>query len=565
MKLQKKVPMRLTSPQNSSIPLPSLLGLITFLSYVFFNAHLPLTDPVETNYALTAKEMVLHNDWLSPTIYGNYWYDKPIFTYWMIMVSFKLFGISDFAARLPGTLASTASVIAMYYSAQSLFKSKTLGIYAAGILAFTLEFFYIGHAVVTDGFLLLFSIGIFALSYKGLTKENERAIIGAYCCAALGVLTKGPVAIVLPGLIALIYIGMRWLLYRKSPLVPLKQLTSWKGILVFLIIASPWYIAMYMTHGMNFINGFLGLQNVGRALISEHPKYNVWYFYLGITPILLLPWTPLIIYQTIKNKWTDSTNQFGIIWFLVVFLFYSLVATKYITYTFIGIIPLILWAARGMENIVVVGSYKLKLWLLWIPIDFLFLAAIIGSYYDDAIPSHRIIGAFIISHGIWFLMKVTKNKSIQILCTKLDNIYNSRIDATIVKGFITVLVLFIGISISVSSVLYKSSGLPVAQYVSESNRPIYTYGIYYTSLVYYTDKTPTFVTVPTHDDVRWTKGKNIMPNISEDELAKNLGTGHTPIMIVVPHKFYDEFEISPLAKFVTGSEAIEFGYIMYVN
>ena len=57
MKPQKKVPMRLTSPQNSSIPLPSLLGLITFLSYVFFNAHLPLTDPVETNYALTAKEM----------------------------------------------------------------------------------------------------------------------------------------------------------------------------------------------------------------------------------------------------------------------------------------------------------------------------------------------------------------------------------------------------------------------------------------------------------------------------------------------------------------------------
>lgn len=416
MKPQKKVPMRLTSPQNSSIPLPSLLGLITFLSYVFFNAHLPLTDPVETNYALTAKEMVLRNDWLSPTIYGNYWYDKPIFTYWMIMVSFKLFGISDFAARLPGTLASTASVIAMYYSAQSLFKSKTLGIYAAGILTFTLEFFYIGHAVVTDG--------------------------------------------------------------------------------------------------------FLGLQNVGRALISEHPKYNVWYFYLGITPILLLPWTPLIIYQTIKNKWTDSTNQFDIIWFLVVFLFYYLVATKYITYTFIGIIPLILWAARGMENIVVVGSYKLKLWLLWIPIDFLFLAAIIGSYYDDAIPSHRIIEAFIISHGIWFLMKVTKNKSIQILCTKLDNIYNSRIDATIVKGFITVLVLFIGISISVSSVLYKSSGLPIAQYASESNHPIYTYGIYYTSLVYYTDKTPTFVTVPTHDDVRWTKGKNIMPNISEDELAK---------------------------------------------
>ena len=77
------------------------LGLFLVAALLLFlgNASLLVTDSVESNYALTAKEMVLSGDWLSPQIYGHYWYDKPIMFYWLTALGFKLFGITEFAAR----------------------------------------------------------------------------------------------------------------------------------------------------------------------------------------------------------------------------------------------------------------------------------------------------------------------------------------------------------------------------------------------------------------------------------------------------------------------------------
>lgn len=75
------------------------------------------------------------------------------------------------------------------------------------------------------------------------------------------------------------------------------------GIFLFIILASPWYIAMYSIHGQEFISGFLGLHNMERALVSEHPKFNVWYYYLIIVPLALLPWTPAVIYRLKSIKW----------------------------------------------------------------------------------------------------------------------------------------------------------------------------------------------------------------------------------------------------------------------
>ena len=102
---------------------------------------------------------------------------------------------------------------------------------------------------------------------------------------------------------------------------------------------------MYSIHGEQFISGFLGLHNVDRALISEHPKFNVWYYYLLIVPLSLLPWTPVIVYHLKDLNWKDDFDLLGIIWFIVIVLFYSLVATKYLTYTLPAIIPCIIWAA----------------------------------------------------------------------------------------------------------------------------------------------------------------------------------------------------------------------------
>lgn len=79
-------------------------GLAALLLF-FGNGQLWITDSVESNYALTAKEMVLSGDWISPQIYSNYWYDKPIFFYWLTAAGFKIFGFNEFAARFfPGAV-----------------------------------------------------------------------------------------------------------------------------------------------------------------------------------------------------------------------------------------------------------------------------------------------------------------------------------------------------------------------------------------------------------------------------------------------------------------------------
>jgi family 39 glycosyl transferase len=78
-----------------------ILIVLIFSAIIYFmgNMYLSISDPVESNYALTAKEMLLNHNYLSPQIFGHYWYDKPIFYYWELIVAFKLFGISDFGAR----------------------------------------------------------------------------------------------------------------------------------------------------------------------------------------------------------------------------------------------------------------------------------------------------------------------------------------------------------------------------------------------------------------------------------------------------------------------------------
>lgn len=96
-----------------------LFGLALFCAILYFSGigQMAVTDPVEVNYTETAKEMLAAGDWLSPRIYGQYWYDKPVFFYWELMAAFKLFGITDFAARFFPALFATIGVYMTYFSA----------------------------------------------------------------------------------------------------------------------------------------------------------------------------------------------------------------------------------------------------------------------------------------------------------------------------------------------------------------------------------------------------------------------------------------------------------------
>ena len=299
-----------------------------------------VTDPVESNYVLTAKEMIAAGDYFSPRIYGHYWYDKPILFYWELILAFQVMGINDFAARFFPALFASVGVFMTYFFGRRLYSQK-IGFIAALILATSLEYWYLGHAIITDMTLFLTVSGTLICYYFGYTEQRSRYYYAAFSLAGLGVLTKGPIGFLLPGLIILLF-----LLWQRD----LKALLRWHmlgGFLLMLLLCAAWYLPMYLIHGQAFIDTFFGVHNGLRVTVPEHPRDDVWFYYLLIFLVGFFPWSfaglPTFIRNVHKRNFhltTDPKERFLIIWSLAVFVCFQSFATKYVTYTFPYMMPL---------------------------------------------------------------------------------------------------------------------------------------------------------------------------------------------------------------------------------
>lgn len=318
-----------------------LLALICIILFFAANDRLLITDPVESNYTETVKEMLAAGDWLSPRIYGNCWYDKPWLFYGELLVAFKWFGETSFAARFFPALFGVIGVLQTYWFAQKLY-SRRIGFLSGLILATTVEYFYLAKAVITDMTLLVAMDGALMLFYIAKTEQRSRLYYGAYILAGIAILTKGPVGLVLPGLIILAYLlGNR----DGHTLYHMKLI---RGILLSLAVAALWYYPMYKLHGRAFLDGFIGVHNVLRATVSEHPRNNTWWYYFLIFIIGCFPWSLSLPWLWKKHRKTlldrfrhhtfwrslDDRQRFLFLWTFVTWLFFECMATKYPTYTF---------------------------------------------------------------------------------------------------------------------------------------------------------------------------------------------------------------------------------------
>lgn len=307
----------------------------------------PITDPTESVYALTAKEMLAADDWLSPRIYGDFWFDKPIMFYWELLIAYKIFGVNEFASRFFPAVFATLGLFMTYFFGAKLY-GKKIGFAAAIILATSLEYWYIAHAVITDmTLLLMFSITLISF-YLGYRADNPRLYLISFAASGVAVLTKGPIGFFLPGLIILIF------LVWQDDLLHLKKLFRVKNFLLFAAVISIWYLPMTFIHGVEFLENFLGVHNFLRATVSEYPQTNVWYYYLLISLIGFFPWSILLIFGAIKNfkrlPTLDTPEKFLLVWALTVVIFFQLCATKYVTYTLPAMVPAVILIAKYFVN-----------------------------------------------------------------------------------------------------------------------------------------------------------------------------------------------------------------------
>jgi 4-amino-4-deoxy-L-arabinose transferase-like glycosyltransferase len=301
--------------------LPHLLLVLCVASFItFFHlGSIPLMDPDEPVYAETAREMIQFQDYISPRIYSDFWYDKPPMYYWLVAGAFHLFGSGEFAARFPSALLGVCGAALLYLAGRSLFTNRA-ALVAALVLATSFEYFYLAKAAVTDITLMFFLTG----SLLAFLLKRYHLF---YICAALAVVTKGPIGFVFPAGIVFLY-----LLFTRN-LAELKHMKLVSGSLLFMLVALPWYLAMYHYHGTVFTETFLGFHNITRFTTPEHPEGKLWYYYIPVLILGFFPWSAFMVqavYEAVRSS--HRPLVFLTIWAAVVFGFFTVSQTKLVSY-----------------------------------------------------------------------------------------------------------------------------------------------------------------------------------------------------------------------------------------
>ena len=308
---------------------------------------LGLMDKTEGLFVEVPRQMLVSGDWITPRWNGELFFDYPVWGYWMVGLSFRLFGVSEWAARLPAALAATATVFGLFAVLALVapvaelphrrFGRATL---AATVLALSPGWIGWGRSSVTDMFLasgITLALLGFVLAHAARPERPWMRPLGFMALAVfcgIAVLAKGPVGLLLPGLVILAF----W--FFKGCLLQRLRSTPWLAlVLLFLGVAAPWYGLATQANGMEFLGRFLGFSNLERftSVIYDHPGPP--WFYLPWVLLLLLPWSLFLPVAIVRLRcwrlavWRSSSPPgdlplLALLWLVLMVAFFSAAATK---------------------------------------------------------------------------------------------------------------------------------------------------------------------------------------------------------------------------------------------
>ena len=307
-----------------------LAGFCTFL-FFYGPGQFGLVGADEPRYAQVAREMLGRHDWITPTLGGTPWLEKPPLYYWQAMVAFRVFGVRDWAARWPSALDASLLVVGVYLFLRKLrpgfhLDGALMTASVAGVVGFA-------HSASTDMPLA----AMFALAmlcwYAWWETSQKSLLYGFYASLALAALAKGPVAIILAAATILLFAlaaGNSRILLR----------TLWvPGIFVFFVIATPWYIAVQL-HQPEFFRVFILEHNLARfGSDLYHHAQPVW-FYIPVVILGLVPWFVFVKaagWEVVRAWWgerrsllesEDALSVFLCLLLLVPVVFFSLSRSK---------------------------------------------------------------------------------------------------------------------------------------------------------------------------------------------------------------------------------------------
>jgi 4-amino-4-deoxy-L-arabinose transferase-like glycosyltransferase len=361
----------ISSPWHSDSGLRFWAGASSYALLLLFPLLLalgsaPLFDVDEGAFSQATRELLASGDWWHTTLNGEARFDKPIGVYWLQAMSVWALGLNEFALRLPSALSGWLLALVC-----AQFTAHRLGLLAGAatgvVIVTSAGLGLIFRAATADALLNLLIVLAVLDAWRFVEAGSHTPLRRAYLWVGLGLLVKGPVAVVVPAATFVLWAVscQRWGSLRSA-------VFDGPGWALLLAVAVPWYAYALNRHGMAFVDGFFLRHNLQRfsGILEGHG--GGFFYYLLVLPVLCMPWTPLVVagLARLPHWWRDGLGRYLLIWAAFVFVFFSLSGTKLPHYVLYGFAPLAIFAGCSLAT----ASHALRRWT-WAGL-FVWLAAL---------------------------------------------------------------------------------------------------------------------------------------------------------------------------------------------
>lgn len=333
-----------------------LLLLAAVLLFFAGLGRLPLIEPDEGRNAEVAREMLSSGDWLTPHFNTLTYLDKPVVYFWLVAASFKLWGVTEWAARFPSAVMALATMLLCWFMARRMF-GDTSALRAGLVFATSPLVIGLSRFVIFDmtlAFLITLSMLCFWLA---LESDFRRGILGVVMFGVWGVaaITKGPVGFLLPLISILVFQAVRGR-FRE-----LKKLRWGLGLAAFFAMALPWFVAVSLQHP-EFPRYALWQESLQRFAAGTARRGGSVFYYLPVYLAGFFPWSFFLLFAGVNRlrRWKEVRREankpilFLLVWAAVVFVFFTISRSKLPAYFLPAIVPLSIlmgrvWAEVGAK------------------------------------------------------------------------------------------------------------------------------------------------------------------------------------------------------------------------
>jgi len=381
--------------------------LIIATLYVCYFSHLGaigFVGPDEPRYAWIARAMAETGDWVTPRLYGKPWFEKPPLYYWGAAASFKVFGVSEAAARLPSALSALLATLALAWLAWRMYGEETAR-WLLLLLPTTVGMIGFSHAAATDmpfSGMLTIAMVCAAVALR-LVPARERgasvvptgsstpwaALILFGFFLGLAVLAKGPAGIILCG--GAVFF---WAIFTKRWHDAFRLLHP-AAIVAFCVTALPWYI-LCARRNPDFLRVFIIEHNFKRYLTPEFQHIQPFWFYIPVVLVAILPWSAMLVWacvvgtlKVLRHRRISASALYFLFWSLFCIVFFSASHSKLPGYILAAIPPIGLSMVRSLNGEVSAEEPGFRIAHFGAAVLFLGLAGAVGFLgWASPQPSH---------------------------------------------------------------------------------------------------------------------------------------------------------------------------------